>query len=59
MGNNLAVTIGGANGHFELNVFKPLIINNVLQSMFLLSDGMESFSEHCVEGIKPNLKRIR
>jgi fumarate hydratase class II len=59
MGNNVAVTIAGSNGHFELNVFKPVIIYNVLQSIQLLSDAMKSFGCHCVEGIKPNLKQIK
>lgn len=59
MGNDVAVTIGGASGNFELNVFKPMIIHNVLQSIRLLSDASESFNEHCVVGIKPNEKRIK
>jgi fumarate hydratase class II len=59
MGNNLTVTIAGSNGHFELNVYKPVIIHNVLQSIKLLSDAMNSFGSHCVEGIKPNLKQIK
>jgi fumarate hydratase class II len=58
MGNDVAVTIGGASGNFELNVFKPMIIHNVLQSIRLLSDASESFNEHCVIGITPNEKRI-
>ena len=59
MGNNVAVTIGGSNGHLELNVFKPLIISNVLRSTRLLADACQSFREHCVDGITPNLKRIQ
>jgi len=59
MGNDVAVTIGGASGNFELNVFKPMIIHNVLQSIRLLSDASESFNDHCVVGIKPNEKRIK
>lgn len=59
MGNDVAVTIGGASGNFELNVFKPMIIHNVLQSIRLLADACESFNEHCVVGIKPNEKRIK
>lgn len=59
MGNHVAVTVGGSNGHFELNVFKPLIISNVLNSIRLLSDVAISFTEHCVEGIQANEKRIR
>lgn len=58
MGNHVAVTIGGSNGHFELNVFKPQIISNVLQSIRLLSDGMNSFNKNCVVGIQANEKRI-
>ena len=59
MGNDVAVNIGGASGNFELNVYKPLIIHNFLQSVRLLSDGSESLREHCVVGIEPNLERIR
>jgi fumarate hydratase class II len=58
MGNDVAVGIGGASGNFELNVYKPLIIHNVLQSMRLLTDGMKSFEEHCARGIEPNRERI-
>lgn len=58
MGNDVAINIGGASGNFELNVFKPLIISNYLQSVRLLADGMESFNEHCVQGIQPNRARI-
>jgi fumarate hydratase class II len=59
MGNDVAVSIGGAGGNFELNVFKPLIIYNVLQSIRLLSDACESFTDHCVAGINANEKNIR
>ena len=59
MGNDVAITIGGASGNFELNVFKPLMIHNFLQSCRLLADGMNSFREHCVVGIEPNLPRIK
>ncbi|HWZ72616.1 MAG TPA: class II fumarate hydratase [Casimicrobiaceae bacterium] len=59
MGNDVAVAIGGASGNFELNVYRPLIIHNVLQSIRLLADGMKSFEEHCVRGIEPNHVRIR
>ncbi|XDD46157.1 class II fumarate hydratase [Leptospira sp. WS39.C2] len=59
MGNDVAVTIGGASGNFELNVFKPLIIFNVLNSIRLLSDSCHSFAKHCVVGIKPNLEKIK
>ncbi|KAJ8981223.1 hypothetical protein NQ317_004165 [Molorchus minor] len=58
MGNHVAVTIGGSNGHFELNVFKPMIVSNVLRSVRLLGDSCKSFSTHCVEGIVANTERI-
>jgi len=58
MGNDVALTIGGASGHFELNVYKPLIIHNFLQSARLLAEGMASFEEHCVRGIEPDRRRI-
>ncbi len=59
MGNHVAVTIGGSNGHFELNVFKPVIIYNVLQSVQLLADSCRSFTDRCLVGIEPNHERIR
>jgi fumarate hydratase class II len=58
-GNDVAVAIGGASGHFELNVYKPMIINAFLQSARLLADGCRSFDEHCARGIEPNEARIR
>lgn len=58
MGNHVAVTVGGSNGHFELNVFKPVIIYNVLNSIQLLSDACVSFTDNCVTGIQANLERI-
>jgi len=58
MGNQTAVSIGGSNGHFELNVFKPMIVKNVLQSVHLLGDGCFSFSNNCVRGIRVNRERI-
>ena len=58
MGNHVTVTIAGSNGHFELNVFKPVIIYNVLQSIRLITDGCNSFTKNCVIGIKANTKRI-
>ena len=58
MGNNVTVTIGGSNGHFELNAFKPLIIKNVLQSIALLGDACESFNTNCVVGIEANTENI-
>jgi fumarate hydratase class II len=57
-GNDVAITVGGASGNFELNVFKPLIAHNFLQSVRLLADGMTSFEEHCVRGIAANHERI-
>ncbi|KZT30520.1 fumarate hydratase [Neolentinus lepideus HHB14362 ss-1] len=58
MGNQVAVSVGGSNGHFELNVFKPVIAKNVLQSIRLLSDASRSFTKNCVVGIQANEKRI-
>ena len=57
-GNDVALNFGGASGNFELNVFKPLIAHNFLQSVRLLADGMASFEEHCVRGIEANRARI-
>lgn len=59
IGNDMAVAVGGATGHFELNVFKPLIVHNVLNSIRLLGDAAESFREHCVEGTQANLSQIK
>ncbi|WP_413586957.1 class II fumarate hydratase [Bdellovibrio sp. HCB274] len=59
MGNHVAVTIGGATGHFELNVFKPVIVFNVLNSIRLISDACESFVDHCVSGIEANKGQIK
>ena len=59
MGNDVAVGIGGASGNFELNVFKPLIIHNVLQSIRLLGDASRNFREFCAAGIEPNRERIQ
>eukprot|EP01137_Pigoraptor_chileana_P033349 Opistho-2@24091 len=58
MGNHFGVTVGGMNGHFELNVFKPIIIHNVLRSIRLLGDASRSFTKNCVVGIEPNRKRL-
>ena len=58
MGNDVAINIGGASGNFELNVFRPMVIHNFLQSVRLLSDGMRSFNDHCAVGITPNEERI-
>jgi fumarate hydratase, class II len=59
MGNDTAVAIAGSQGNFELNVFKPMIIHNLLHSVGLLSDSCRSFAEHCVAGLKPNLEQLR
>lgn len=59
MGNHVAVTVAGSNGHFELNVFKPVIIYNVLQSIRLLADAARSFTDRCVVGIEADEKRIK
>lgn len=58
MGNDVSIGIGGSNGHFELNVFKPLMISNFLESARLLGEACISFDIHCVQGIQPNLERI-
>ncbi|WP_106393431.1 class II fumarate hydratase [Enhygromyxa salina] len=58
MGNDVAVSIGGASGNFELNVFKPLMIHNVLRSLRLLTDAMNNFTRFCAAGIEPNTERI-
>ena len=58
MGNDVALNIGGASGNFELNVFKPVIIHNFLQSVRLLADGLASFDKNCMVGLEPNRERI-
>lgn len=58
MGNHVAITVGGLQGHLELNVFKPLIGANVLRSIDLLATGMDSFAQRCVEGLEPDRARI-
>ena len=58
MGNDVTIAIGGMQGHYELNVFKPLMAANFLQSARLLGDACISFDEHCAQGIEPNYKRI-
>jgi fumarate hydratase, class II len=58
MGNNTTISIAGSNGHFELNVFKPVMIYNLLQSIQLLSDGCQSFTKRCIVGIGANEERI-
>ncbi|MCS4291912.1 fumarate hydratase class II [Comamonas sp. BIGb0152] len=57
-GNDAAINIGGASGNFELNVFRPMVAHNFLQSVRLLADGMVSFNDHCAVGIEPNRERI-
>ncbi|MFT4078816.1 class II fumarate hydratase [Rhodomicrobium sp.] len=57
-GNNVAITVAGSQGHFELNVYKPVIIYNLLQSIRLIADAAVSFTDHCVVGIEPNRARI-
>lgn len=59
MGNDVAITIGGTQGHYELNVFKPLMAANFLQSARLIGDACVSFDEHCAQGIEPNHARIK
>jgi len=59
MGNDVALSVGGSNGQFELNVFKPMIIANFLQSARLIGDGCRSFSRHCVVGIEPVQENIK
>ena len=58
MGNDVAINMGGSSGNFELNVFRPMVAHNFLQSVRLLADGMASFHEHCAAGIEPNRERI-
>jgi fumarate hydratase class II len=58
IGNDVAIAFGGAQGHYELNVFKPMMARNILESAQLIGDACASFSEHCVEGIEPNYERI-
>ena len=58
MANDVAISFGGASGNFELNVFKPLIAHNLLQSIRLLGDGMRSFEAHCARGIEARRERI-
>jgi fumarate hydratase class II len=59
MGNHVAVTVAGSQGHFELNVFKPVMIYNLLQSGRLISDACISFTDNCIAGIEPNRVRIK
>jgi fumarate hydratase class II len=59
IGNDVAISVGGMQGHYELNVFKPLMASNILQSAHLLGEACLSFDEHCAQGIEPNHKRIK
>jgi fumarate hydratase class II len=59
MGNDVAVTIGGTQGHYELNVFKPMMAANLLQSAQLIGDACVSFDVNCAKGIEPNHTRIK
>src|SRR5207244_9288778 len=58
-GNDHAVAFAGSQGNFQLNVYKPVILHNVLESAHLLADALRSFNDHCAVGIEPNQKRIR
>ena len=58
MGNDVAISVGGTQGHYELNVFKPMMAANILQSARLIGDACVSFTENCVVGIQPNQSRI-
>jgi fumarate hydratase class II len=58
MGNDVAITVGGTQGHYELNVFKPMMARNILESARLIGDACVSFEENCVRGIEPNQERI-
>ena len=58
MGNQMTMSVGGSNGHFELNIFKPMIIRNVLQSTRLIGDACVAFTDNCIVGIQANVDRI-
>ena len=58
MGNQMTMSVGGSNGHFELNIFKPMIIRNVQQSTQLMGDACVAFTDNCVVGIQANVDRI-
>ena len=58
MGNDVAITIGGTQGHYELNVFKPMMAKNLIESATLIGDACNSFNDHCASGIEPNYKNI-
>ena len=59
IGNHNGITMAGSHGHFELNVFKPLIIHNILQSIHIMADASKSFAKYCVKDLKANKKRIK
>ncbi len=59
IGNHNGITMAGSHGHFELNVFKPLIIHNILQSIHIMADSSKSFSQYCIKGLKADKKRIK
>ena len=59
IGNHNGITMAGSHGHFELNVFKPLIAHNILQSIDLLADSIKNFSLYCIKGIKADKKKIK
>ncbi len=59
IGNHNGITIAGSHGHFELNVFKPLIIHNILQSIHIMSDASKSFAKFCIKGLKADRKKIK
>jgi fumarate hydratase class II len=58
LGNDVAINVGGSNGHFELNVFKPMMIANFIQSARLIGDACVSFKDNCIDGLEPNQARI-
>ena len=58
IGNHNGITIAGSHGHFELNVFKPLIIHNIMQSIHIMADSSKNFAKYCIKGLKPDKKRI-
>jgi fumarate hydratase class II len=58
IGNHNGITIAGSHGHFELNVFKPLIIHNIMQSLHIMADSSRNFAKYCIKGLKPDKKRI-
>ena len=59
IGNHNGITMAGSHGHFELNVFKPLIIHNILQSIYILSDSTKSFAKYCIRGLKADKTKIK